>query len=262
MLESKEKKEIWSTLGPASLNEKVIKRLEEVGVTVFRINLSHTDVDKIEKDIATIKQYTAVPICLDTEGPQVRTGYMENGEVFLKENTIVSINKNHVIGDKNDITLRPESAFDQFRVGDLISVDFDSALLSVIRIGAAKIEARVICSGFVGSNKAVTVDRKIEMNILTEKDKRGIEILKKQQLKVLSLSFVNSKCVGLPWGQFVIPIKKYSSTISVISNKLSLSPFLIASLQDASISILSIRFSSSILPLLSKKSLIISTTVS
>ena len=36
------KKEIICTLGPASMNEKIIKRFEEIGVDLFRINLSHT----------------------------------------------------------------------------------------------------------------------------------------------------------------------------------------------------------------------------
>jgi len=34
--------EIWRTLGPASLNDRVISWLEELGVSLFRLNLSHT----------------------------------------------------------------------------------------------------------------------------------------------------------------------------------------------------------------------------
>lgn len=185
-------KEIWSTLGPASLNEKVIKRLDEVGVSVFRINLSHTAPEEIEKNVEKIKEYTKVPICLDTEGPQVRTGDVEGGQIFLKENTLVTITKEHIMGDRNSFTLRPSCIFSQLMIGDLISIDFDSALLSVVEKKGSQLIARVICSGSVGSNKAVTVDRDIDMDILTEKDIYGLEVLKKQNLKIISLSFVNS----------------------------------------------------------------------
>ncbi|SVB20499.1 uncharacterized protein METZ01_LOCUS173353, partial [marine metagenome] len=38
----KSPKLLLSTLGPASLNEHVISRLTNLGVNLFRINLSHT----------------------------------------------------------------------------------------------------------------------------------------------------------------------------------------------------------------------------
>ena len=37
-------KEILCTLGPASLDRRIISRLEQIGATLFRINLSHTKV--------------------------------------------------------------------------------------------------------------------------------------------------------------------------------------------------------------------------
>ncbi len=40
-------KEILCTLGPASMNDLVISRLEDLGVTLFRINLSHTPLDDV-----------------------------------------------------------------------------------------------------------------------------------------------------------------------------------------------------------------------
>ena len=39
--------DIWCTLGPASLNDRVIARLEELGVSLFRLNLSHTRVEDL-----------------------------------------------------------------------------------------------------------------------------------------------------------------------------------------------------------------------
>ena len=44
-------KEILCTLGPSSLNSKVISRLEDTGVSLFRINLSHTSIDDLKNVI-------------------------------------------------------------------------------------------------------------------------------------------------------------------------------------------------------------------
>ena len=60
-------KQILCTLGPASMNERVIRRLEGCGATLFRINLSHTALEEVEPAVQFIKKHSNVPICLDTE---------------------------------------------------------------------------------------------------------------------------------------------------------------------------------------------------
>jgi pyruvate kinase len=65
---------IVCTLGPASFEARTIRRLEESGASLFRINLSHTRLGDLRKRVQTIRAATLVPICLDTEGAQIRTG--------------------------------------------------------------------------------------------------------------------------------------------------------------------------------------------
>src|SRR3989338_838898 len=82
------KKEILCTLGPSSMNEWTIKRMEEMGVSLFRINLSHTKLRDLAGKIRYIQRYTSVPVCLDTEGAQIRTGDLTKGKIVLKENNL------------------------------------------------------------------------------------------------------------------------------------------------------------------------------
>ena len=70
---------ILCTLGPASLRGDVIRALEERGVDLFRINLSHTPPEAVEPTITLIRRYSNAPICLDTQGAQVRCGKMAEG---------------------------------------------------------------------------------------------------------------------------------------------------------------------------------------
>ena len=76
---------ILCTLGPASMNEHVISRLEDLGVSLFRINMSHTKIEDLEETITFIQAHTKVPVCLDSEGAQVRSGKLINGEVMVRE---------------------------------------------------------------------------------------------------------------------------------------------------------------------------------
>ena len=82
-------KDIWCTLGPSSLNDHVIGRLEDLGVGLLRLNLSHTIVSELPKTLEYIKSRTDVPICLDTEGAQVRT--FNGTNLDLRENCSLRI---------------------------------------------------------------------------------------------------------------------------------------------------------------------------
>ena len=193
MKEKTKEIKIWCTLGPSSLNKRVIERLEDIGISMFRINLSHTNIEDIEKTILEVKKYTTVPVCLDTEGPQIRSGVMKDYKVFLKANSFVKIRREEILGDCSEFNLFPGDVISKFKVGDLISIDFDSALLSVYDIKDTFVEAKVICEGWVGSRKAVTIDRKIDLPTLSKKDRVGIDIIKKHDLRHISLSFVNAR---------------------------------------------------------------------
>ena len=55
MAQAKRFIKVLCTLGPASLNRSVIQRLEERGVDLFRINLSHTPLEKVAETIEIIQ---------------------------------------------------------------------------------------------------------------------------------------------------------------------------------------------------------------
>ena len=84
-------KKILCTIGPKSLNKKTIKRLDDLSCSLFRINLSHTSIDELESVIKKIQKYTDTPICLDSEGAQIRTTKFnfnfESGQTYTLENT-------------------------------------------------------------------------------------------------------------------------------------------------------------------------------
>ena len=50
------KVKVLATLGPASSQKAVIKRLFEAGADVFRINMSHTDHPRLRTLVGTIRE--------------------------------------------------------------------------------------------------------------------------------------------------------------------------------------------------------------
>lgn len=186
-------KKILVTLGPASMTGDMIKELTEYDVSLFRINLSHAPLHNLSDFINLIQSNTDVPVCLDSEGAQIRNQKMDNGSVYFEKDAIVKIHFDEVIGDPSNISFTPLGVARYFEIGDLISIDFNMASLKIIEINKGYCLAKVETSGMVGSNKAADINRDIALSPITEKDKKAISIGRDMKVKNFALSFANTR---------------------------------------------------------------------
>lgn len=181
---------VLCTLGPASLNRATIERLESRGVDLFRINLSHTPLEKVAETIALIQSCSSVPICLDTEGAQVRTGPVEAG-VVVEDRQHVVLSPTVVKGTANRLALTPSTVFAGLKPNTLIGVDFDGVVLLVLGETKDGVDTLVLNGGKVGSNKAVVVDPPPSLPPLSDKDLEAIKIGLRMGITHYALSFAN-----------------------------------------------------------------------
>jgi len=174
------------------MNERVIRRLEGCGATLFRINLSHTALDEVAPAVEFIKKHTDVPICLDTEGAQIRTGPLVDGALSVRDNTIIRAHRRRVPGDDKNFNLYPANIIDILEPGDFLSIDFNAVLVQVIgRDDDNTVQMLVLNGGGIGQNKAVTLERPVKLPPLTDKDRGAIEIGRSLGLGHFALSFAN-----------------------------------------------------------------------
>jgi pyruvate kinase len=183
---------LLATIGPSSFNQSTIGAMEANGVDLFKINLSHTKINDLPETIENLQSWSCVPICLDSEGAQVRNQYMINEAVAFKEGDDVKIHPNEIRGDSENISFAPHCVFSQLIVGDLIYVDFHAVTLKIIEKRDELLLAKVISSGVVGSNKAVNINREIKLDPITKKDSEAFHIGKKLGITSFALSFTNS----------------------------------------------------------------------
>lgn len=208
------KKEILCTLGPTSLNEHVIKRLQELGVDLFRINMSHTRIADLPGIIKFVKTHSSVPICLDTEGAQIRTAYVPGGELLLRENDTLYIRKDISSDNTPHICFYPDFVIDQLKIGDLLSIDFNSVVVQIVQQHSNGISARILIGGTIGINKAVTIfNRNIQLPPLTQKDYEALALGKELGIKHVALSFANQ-------GSDVDEIRKHSEPGTFVISKI------------------------------------------
>ena len=175
---------IFCTIGPATLNEASLKKLAEENVNLLRINLSHTPLEAVEKNIRLIQQHVAIPICIDSEGAQLRTGYLKTETLSLKEGEMITI--------PGDLSLNHPHLLSEIPLGELLYIDFNAVCVEVIEKLEGLLHCRVIIGGKVGSNKAMNLGkREIFLPALTQKDKEAILIAKKMGVRHVALSFAN-----------------------------------------------------------------------
>lgn len=179
---------IFLTIGPSSLNKKFLTFLNKKKkiIALIRINLSHVNYDDLEKQIKFIRKFTKIPICLDTEGAQIRT--KTNKALFLKKNKLFYIYK-----EKSNLTLYPDDVFDKLKKNDVLNIGFEGLVAKIIYKDNNKIKLKVISDGLFENNKGVhLISRNLKLKFLTNKDYLAIALGKKLDIKNYALSFTNT----------------------------------------------------------------------
>ncbi len=181
------------TLGPASFNKKILKKLRYQNVDIYRINLSHTKKEDIKKKILYLKKQKIKNICLDTEGAQIRTSYVKNS-IFLKKGLSIDISCENKDSSKGNIFLYPPFNIISLPIGSKIFIGFDNLCLKVSKKN--KLEKKIICkvikSGYLQSKKGVHINYPIRLNALTEKDIYALKLGSTMNINHYAISFVNS----------------------------------------------------------------------
>ncbi len=202
---------IITTIGPSSNKQEILEKLKDRGVSFLRINLSHTEEEDIEPRIKDLLGY-GIPIILDTEGSQVRTG--NTSEIEFPEGTNIKVHSKKIQCDQNNLFLRPTSIISKLSMGDFISLEFNSVLLRVIdtdNIDKGYIECQVAMGGKIGGKKAVQIESPtFSLPPFSKKDHLAIELAKKHNIKHFTLSFMESPESVLKFKQLYPGVTVYS----------------------------------------------------
>ena len=83
------KAKIVTTIGPASQDEAVLRKLIEAGADVARLNFSHGTHEEHAEKIVLIRRLSAelnkpVSILQDLQGPKLRVGNLPEGGITLE----------------------------------------------------------------------------------------------------------------------------------------------------------------------------------
>ena len=196
------KTKIIATVGPASDNKEMLTSLINAGVNVFRLNFSHGTHDqhaKVIDTVAAINQElgTNIGILADLQGPKIRLGEVENGQIELKTGSTITVTSIPMISNSEKIYVSYQGLATDMRRHERILIDDGTIELRVKEIAnATEVKAEVIYGGLVTNKKGVNLpDTTLEVPALTPKDIADLEfILSKRENPVnwIALSFVRT----------------------------------------------------------------------
>ncbi len=182
----KKKIKIICTLGPNSLNTKFLEYSRK-NIDLLRLNMSHLSISDLKKNISYIKKKTNCPVCIDTEGAQIRSKYKKRK--LLKKNTTIEIGKI----EKKSLNLYPDYINNKLKLNDTLNIGFEGLRVKIIKKDKKKLFAKVLNEGFLENNKGIHLEnRKIKLKCLTNKDVEAIKIGKSNNINNFALSFTNS----------------------------------------------------------------------
>jgi len=184
---------IIATLGPASDSVEIIRKLFKSGMNVARLNFSHGSYEYFDKVITNIREVSEdIAILLDTKGPEIRTGEVENNCVVLQDNQELTFINKEIEGTWKKVSLFYDK-LEQLDKGNLILIDDGLIETEVIEVKKNEVVVKVINGGKLGSKKTVTIrGHNVDIPFLSKKDREDIDYGIKNNLDFVAASFVRT----------------------------------------------------------------------
>lgn len=196
-LVTNKKTKIVCTIGPASETPEMIYDLYQAGMNVMRVNFSHGAHEEQLKKINIARSFENrygiyLPVALDTKGPELRTGYMENGKVMVDKGQIMRISMTPMLGNKEKFSCSHPGLYDDVNINDVILIDDGNLEMQVIDKDKAKREivVKALNSHYIKDQKGMNCPMsRLSMPFINTQDESDLKFGCEQNVDVIFASF-------------------------------------------------------------------------
>lgn len=191
------KTKIICTMGPNADKRETLKALVENGMDIARFNFSHGDHEEQQARFDLLKSVRdemkkPIAILLDTKGPEIRTGLLENGgKVVLKEGEEFILTSKEIKGNEKMVYQTYSQLAKDVKPGNTILIDDGLIGLEVKEIRGGDIVCTVRNGGELGQRKGINVPNvRVNLPGITKKDRDDIIFGIEQGIDFIAASFV------------------------------------------------------------------------
>ncbi|OHT16583.1 pyruvate kinase [Tritrichomonas foetus] len=193
------KTKIICTIGPASEDPEVIKKLINAGMNVARFNMSHGIHSEHAKKMATVRSVAQamgkpVGILLDTKGPEVRVKTFKGGKVQIKDGQTFTFTTDECEGDNTKVSANYKDLHRDLVPGDTIMVNDGLVQFTVKEIKGHDIICKCVRGGYIFNQKSMNFPKKnLSMPFISENDRSDLLFAVEQKVNFVAASFVSNK---------------------------------------------------------------------
>ena len=190
------KAKIIATLGPASSDSDKIEELLEAGTDVFRLNFSHGSHEDHQNTLYHIRRLQKrfdrpIGILADLQGPKLRVGRMQDGEVELATGSEFRLELTEGTGDAHWASLPHPEIFAALKPGMTLLLDDGKLRLDVVHCTESSAVTKIVVGGPLRDRKGVNVPGAVlPISPITEKDREDLEFALDLGADWVALSFV------------------------------------------------------------------------
>ncbi|SEH38047.1 MULTISPECIES: pyruvate kinase [Atopobiaceae] len=191
---------IVCTMGPATESDEVLRELIKAGMNVARFNFSHGSHAYHRNNIDRVRRISEelgkpVAILLDTKGPEIRTGELENHQKVTLETgkQVVVTTDDGVIGTSERFSLDYKQLPKEVEKGSTILIDDGLIELTVDHVEGNDMFCMVDNGGELGERKGVNVPNvEVGLPSVTEQDKADIMFGCELGIDAIAASFIRN----------------------------------------------------------------------
>lgn len=211
--------QIVCTIGPASDNKALLKKMNDAGMNIARMNMSHgtheshqATIDKLDG----LRSKGKVKLMIDTKGPEMRIGTFKDGSVMLEKGQQFVFTTRPVEGDYGEVSLAYKELVNQVKPNDKIYANNGMLVFNVDHTNKTDILTTVEFGGKLSNRKSLNVPNVVPAGpYLSENDKKDLKFAIKNKADYVALSFVSK-------AQDVLDVKRFldrngGKTIKIIA---------------------------------------------
>ena len=188
---------IVCTIGPASREPRILKRLLEAGMDVARLNFSHGSHSEHLECIQTLRSTAqklrkTIAILADLQGPKIRTGALAGGvPVVLRAGQKFTITTARILGDSTRVNTTFLPLPKEVHRGDRILLSDGLIELRVKNVRGREVNCQVVNGGALGEHKGINLPGvQLRVPALTPKDRADLRFALAHGVDYIAVSFV------------------------------------------------------------------------
>ncbi|MCL2558197.1 MAG: pyruvate kinase [Treponema sp.] len=198
------KTKIVCSLGPASSTDEIVRELVLSGMNVARLNFSHGSHESHREAIERVRRVSAelgteTAILLDTKGPEIRTGVVENGEQVTindGDSVVVTFDGRATTAAEGDeparVSISWKEAGSKLKPGHRILIADGLLDLEALEVSSEAIACRASNTATIGGRKNVNlIGVHAQLPIMSAQDAKDIAFGVEMDVDYIAASFVS-----------------------------------------------------------------------